>query len=75
MYTEWDESRKNVEMSHGEKKLQFAVLKLVVILVHAENPLNVKTMGNFQRLAPNGSGESLKVKPQANGGRKIQLLI
>ena len=27
---------------------------------------------NVQRLAPDGGGESLNVKPQAYGGRKIQ---
>ena len=31
-------------------------------------------MVNVQRLADDVGGESLNVKPQANGGRKIQLL-
>ena len=35
-----------------------------------ESPKGIKPMENSQRLSPEG-----RVKPQANGGRKIRLLI
>ena len=38
----------------------------------AEKHLSLEIdMMDFQRSAPGGSGESLNVEPQANGGRKI----
>ena len=44
--------------------------------VHAAKHLNAFIrMMDVQRLAPCGGGESLNVKPQANGGRKILLRI
>ena len=45
------------------------VLSALIIPVHAGTSLNVKSMGKLQRLSPSG-----RVKPQANGGRKIRPL-
>lgn len=57
-------------MVYGEiKAMYYIVLSTLIIPVHAGTSLNVKTMGKLQRLSPNG-----RVKPQANGGRKIRLL-
>nr|DAK53269.1 MAG TPA: hypothetical protein [Caudoviricetes sp.] len=69
------ESGKNVEMSYAEIKAFYDVLRLVIIHVHAANIRNVVAIqqDKVQRLAPCRSGESLNVKPQANGGRKIKL--
>nr|DAT88109.1 MAG TPA: hypothetical protein [Caudoviricetes sp.] len=71
------ESGKNVEMGYAEIKAFYDVLRLVTIHVHAANIRNVVVIqqDKVQRLAPCRSGESLNVKPQANGGRKIKLQI
>ena len=53
-----------------------SVLKHITMVVHAAKHLNTEMcMMDVQRLAPCGGGESLNVKPQANGGRKILLRI
>ena len=65
-------------MCQGEKKLYLGgtVLKHVTMVVHASKHLNTEMcMMYVQRLAPCGGGDSLNVKPQANGGRKILLRI
>ena len=62
-------------MGYAEIKASCDVLRLIIIHVHAANIRNVVAIqqDKVQRLAPCRSGESLNVKPQAYGGRKIKL--
>ena len=62
-------AERSVGMSYGEIKASLVLRLKPKMAVHAANHLNQYDMMNVQRLSP-----CRRVKPQANGGRKIWLL-